>query len=82
MPLYDYKCEDCEHTFYKNLSIPERNTPINEPCPECQKDNTIKRAWGGGTSIVSGVSLKDKRSDYFRDRIESIKKRYPGNTIK
>ena len=32
MPLYEYKCEDCENEFEEMLHFSEREDPISEPC--------------------------------------------------
>ena len=37
MPLYDYQCALCEHTFEEFKSISNRNIPESMPCPKCGK---------------------------------------------
>ena len=32
MPLYEYKCEDCENEFEEMLHFSEREDPLNKPC--------------------------------------------------
>ncbi len=34
MPTYDYKCENCGHTFEKDLKISDRKIPTESPCVE------------------------------------------------
>ena len=33
--LYEYRCEECNHTFERVLSFDDREIPLNELCPEC-----------------------------------------------
>jgi putative FmdB family regulatory protein len=35
MPIYEYKCNECEHTFDDYLSVSDRDKPLKQPCPEC-----------------------------------------------
>ena len=37
MPIYEYYCEKCKHTFEEYLSISNRDNPIEEPCPKCDE---------------------------------------------
>lgn len=43
MPLYDYSCLQCEHTFEKHLKIAECDIPCEACCPSCQTDGTITK---------------------------------------
>ena len=45
MPTYDYVCDACEHTFEQTRMISERDQPISEPCPKCQKEGEVRRDW-------------------------------------
>jgi len=42
MPLYGYRCEECECQFDRLLGVSERDQPISEPCPECG-ENGVKK---------------------------------------
>ena len=35
MPIYEYKCNECEHTFDDYLNVSDRDKPLKQPCPEC-----------------------------------------------
>ena len=48
MPTYDYKCDECGHTFEKMQLITAK--PLKK-CPKCKK-NKLKRLIGGGTGII------------------------------
>ncbi len=33
MPIYEFKCELCEHQFERSMKASQRN--LNQTCPEC-----------------------------------------------
>lgn len=80
MPIYSYKCEKCDHEFEKLLSISNLNKPNEEPCPVCSAEKSVIRTISLST-IVSGVSLSDKRPDGFRDVLKHIQKSHPNGNI-
>lgn len=71
MPLYDYKCRNCDNHFRKLLKIAEMEEPIKEACEECGGEiyHSLQ-----APNIISGVSTKDKRPEWFKDRLRYIKK--------
>lgn len=54
MPIYEYKCENCEHVFEVFLRI---NDPQIKNCPEC-KSKKIKK-------LVSNCSFQLKGSGWY-----------------
>ena len=46
MPIYEYKCNECEHTFDDYLSVSDRDKPLKQPCPECGVKSVTKRSGG------------------------------------
>lgn len=36
MPVYDYRCNDCEHTVEVTKKISQSSDP--ETCPKCEKE--------------------------------------------
>lgn len=36
MPVYDFKCNDCEHEFQVSCRMDDRT---NQACPKCQSNN-------------------------------------------
>ncbi|MCF7943958.1 MAG: zinc ribbon domain-containing protein [Spirochaetia bacterium] len=60
MPTYDYKCEDCGHSFevFQKMS----DEPITS-CPVC--NGKVRRLIGGGVGVIfkgSGFYVTDNRS--------------------
>jgi putative FmdB family regulatory protein len=74
MPLYEYKCEKCEHTFSDVLKIADRNQPKEAPCPNCKETGGIDQVIGS-PRIVAGVGdFRKGVPDVFKDRLREIKK--------
>lgn len=82
MPLYDFKCSSCEHSFEKTLKIVDRATPIEQSCPSCFKYNTVVSVVSS-PRICAGVGdFRARVPDVFKDRLREIKKSSgKGNTI-
>ena len=60
MPTYEYKCQNCGHTFEKFQSMKDKSL---ENCPEC--NGKVQRLIGGGAAIIfkgSGCYATDYRS--------------------
>ncbi|MDF1526362.1 MAG: zinc ribbon domain-containing protein [bacterium] len=53
MPLYEFKCNKCGHTFDKILSIKEMET-VKLNCPKCGSDDIKKLMSSGGVKIGLG----------------------------
>ena len=47
MPTYEYKCQDCGHTFEKFQSM--KDIPL-EQCPKCK--GKVQRLIGGGAGVI------------------------------
>jgi len=51
MPTYDFRCDDCEHTFeefFKTFKVADRKSP-KIVCPEC--GGKTKRLISGGAGV-------------------------------
>lgn len=72
MPTYDYKCENCGHTFEKFESMtagPARK------CPRCKKMQ-LNRLIGAGAGIIfkgSGFYETDYRSESYKEGAKNAK---------
>lgn len=69
MPIYEYYCEKCKHTFEEYLSISNRDNPIEEPCPKCDEKN-VKR---GISETTMGVDMNLKPPGWFQDKLSKMK---------
>jgi len=57
MSLYLYHCKSCGKDFELLLKVEERENPIHEPCPECNKEKTIEMLVGTVAPAVWKCSL-------------------------
>lgn len=56
MPMYDYQCSKCQHTFEEMLTYEKRDNPTKEPCPKCGA-NEINKIVGGFPGLASDSTL-------------------------
>ena len=73
MPTYDYRCNNCEHTWELFQSIKAK--PVRK-CPECGK-SSAKRVIGPGAAVIfkgSGFYQTDYRSDSYKKGAAADKK--------
>lgn len=75
MPLYDYKCNSCEHTFESSRKYDNRLDPESEPCPECGATDVKYKISAPNICYSAKGSLKNTES--FKDRVREIKKNIP-----
>jgi putative FmdB family regulatory protein len=76
MPLYEYTCNDCGHTWEEVNSIVERWMPTTEPCPKCGKEEVVKN--GACINLFHGVVNPSKKMDSnFKEEMNRIKSEHP-----
>ena len=76
MPTYDYKCNECDHSFELFQHMTEK--PVKK-CPACGKLK-VQRVIGSGGGIIfkgSGFYQTDYRSEEYKSKAkketESVK---------
>lgn len=75
MPLYDYHCQSCDHTFESSRKYDNRLDPEKEPCPECGK--TELKYTISAPNICYSAKGSLKTTDSFNDRLKEIRKKIP-----
>lgn len=70
MPTYSYQCSGCGDTFDKSLKISDRKEPEQLPCDKCQ--GKITQVLLAAPRIVSGVSVRDKRPEGWKDVLRKV----------
>ena len=73
MPIYEFNCESCDHTFEVFSNMNDRDKPLSDPCPECSK-KTVQRSVGMFQAGADVTMTVDKMCPGFSKRIDSIKK--------
>jgi len=53
MPLYEFQCQKCEHTFDKILSLKEMET-VSLICPKCGSGDVLRLISSGSVKIGLG----------------------------
>ena len=96
MPTYDYKCENCGHTFEEDLKIADRKIPTESPCVEqiLHDENSTGHGFetcGGKVTQVLAApyfgydNIKTKFSKkvpgWHSDQMKDMKRNIPGNTL-
>lgn len=78
MPVYNYSCTDCGHSFEKHLSISNRDQPTTEACPGCGQNKVQK------VITAVGFSLNDmpKASGDWKNLLSNLKKKNSGHFTK
>lgn len=51
MPIYEYKCQACEHEFERLQKISD---PALVDCPECQEAKLVKKISAAGFRLAGG----------------------------
>ena len=82
IPNYDFICNECQAVFEDiQLTIANRDVPVNEPCPECGKTGGVER-------VIAAPQIGDAyrmgRSNLpstWTDTLSKIKKRFPLSTM-
>lgn len=60
MPLYEYKCTECNNIFDFKASLEEMEKGLKPKCPFCGSEKTIK--YFGGLNFISGSKDTDLAS--------------------
>ena len=60
MPLYEYKCEECNHLFEEYHSMDDRNIPLNELCPKCGNKDSVFKLCSNAGFVDPGIINADK----------------------
>jgi len=80
MPLYEYKCSECNDTFTVSSSIDDRKKVLDDPCKVCGNSGIIQKLSFGG--IADPIRLgRIKPPDGFNEVLRNIKKGNAGSNI-
>lgn len=51
MPIYEYKCDACEHRYEE---IECMNAPIPDTCPSCKEASCVRRLISPSSFVLKG----------------------------
>jgi len=72
MPIYEYHCESCEHSFEILSSVNNMNKPIKKPCPECGKKKVKKSVISRVITGADATVTLEKMCPGFTKKMEKI----------
>lgn len=85
MPLYDFECETCKHTFEEFQTIANMDNPLKESCPSCKEKGSIIRIVGqvgiGDSSRLESTKGRLKPTKEFSEVMTRIKKNHPSSSF-
>ena len=82
MPLYDYSCKKCGHTFEANRKISERDDTASLICPECATTGEIERGVSAPLVAYSiATNGYGKNIGGFKEVLQKIHARAPGSQL-
>ena len=71
MPLYEYKCDACEHEFVEYQKMSQVLVPCENPCPKCSEEKVRRQITGiGGFQ----ADVPPKLNSDFKETMRGIKK--------
>jgi len=73
MPLYNYKCTKCDHTFEQVHKMDDRKIPENEPCPACGAEGSIRQQIGTPGFISDSKSPLTRAGSGWKDVLKRVK---------
>ena len=83
MPIYEYRCEKCQHVFDEVLSVSNRDNPLSEPCPQCSEKSVKKLVSATRMGVDMNVTPDKKPGGDWSSLMEKVKnntpERYHGN---
>jgi len=72
MPIYEYHCESCEHSFELLSRVDNMNKPIKKPCPECGKKKVKKSVISKVVTGADATLTLEKMCPGFTKKMETI----------
>lgn len=81
MPMYDYRCSECNHVFEQMEKIDNRKNPEKQPCPNCQQMKVQFQiaAPAIGDAVRMGLTKPDAG---FNEVMSKIKEKHKINQLK
>jgi putative FmdB family regulatory protein len=72
MPLYSYKCNECQHEFEETHKVDDRKIPENQPCPQCSAFGAVVQTIGAPRVVYGTGNLSTP--DWYKDKMKQLNK--------
>lgn len=82
MPFYDYKCNNCDHTFEQRLRMDDRKIPELSPCPNCKQLGVTLQITGHFERMAPQDLGRVKPDSDWRYFLNKLKKANPDSNFK
>lgn len=77
MPLYQYRCEECDAIQDKLLRIAEREDTIQATCTACEQETKLHYQIGAPAISYMGINQGGKIAGDLKNRFDQLRKHYP-----
>lgn len=79
MPLYDYDCTNCNHSWEEVNSMANATEPLSQPCPKCGVLGYVRKLISP-TKTVEIITIKAgaKIDKGLRNTLDQMKSKYKG----
>lgn len=81
MPLYDYRCLECEHTFESFRKMDSRKDPESEACPNCTVVGKVVQSLSTPLFCDPVRLGKVKTDSGFQEVLQKIHSRTAGSRL-
>jgi putative FmdB family regulatory protein len=80
MPLYQYRCSECEYEFEIFARMDDYRKECEYPCPECGK-MSVERVLNTHFEMMAPDQLgRVKPTASWREHLRNLKKKNPGSS--
>lgn len=81
MPLYQYTCSNCQHSFELFAPMADNKKACEEPCPNCKASGHITQVINTNFEMMAPDRLgRVKPHKDWQDHINRIRKNNPGHS--
>lgn len=77
MPMYEFKCSKCDHTWEEMLPMGKREEPLKSKCAGCGKKGGITQVLGCNIGDPFIYSKNSGPSSSFKDVMSEMAKAHP-----
>lgn len=82
MPVYDYSCSSCGHSFEKRILMSDCDAPALDPCPACNATESVTKNLCApfiGDPVQQGVTKVP--SDFSKYVLGKVKAAHPRGNV-
>lgn len=81
MPLYDYHCTNCQHSFEQSVKMDDCDVPSTQPCPECSSITIVKTVTSACIGDPVRLGITKAPADFQKYVLGRIKEAHPHGNV-